>query len=144
MLVGEEAVLTGEARCREDINLPGAQSQLVEEIKKSGKPFTLVVMTGRPLTMEKEIDMADAVLFQFHAGTMTGPAIVDLLFGKTVPSGKLPVTLPRMVGQIPIYYSHKKTGRPASNITFIDDIEVGAAQTSLGFTCYYLDAGDSP
>ncbi len=144
LFVGEEAVLSGEARCRADINLPGAQSELVNEIKKSGKPFTMVVMTGRPLTLEKEVDMADAVLFQFHAGTMTGPAIVDLLFGKAIPSGKLPITLPRMVGQIPIYYSHKKTGRPASNITFIDEIEVGAPQTSLGFTSYFLDAGDTP
>ena len=141
---GEEAVLSGEARCRADISLPGKQTEMLRALKATGKPVVLVIMAGRPLTIPEEVDMADAVLYTFHGGTMAGPAISDLLFGKSVPSGKLPVTLPRMVGQVPIYYAHKNTGRPASNITLIDDIEVGAKQTSIGFTSYHLDAGDSP
>lgn len=141
---GEEAVLSGEARCRADISLPGAQREMLKALKAAGKPVVMVVMAGRPLTIPEETEMADAVLYAFHGGTMAGPALADLLFGKAVPSGKLPVTLPRMVGQVPIYYAHKNTGRPASNITLIDDIEIGAKQTSLGFTSYHLDAGDSP
>lgn len=141
---GEEAVLSGEARCRADINLPGAQQEMLKALKATGKPVVMIVMAGRPLTIPKETEMADAVLYTFHGGTMAGPALADLLFGKAVPSGKLPVTLPRMIGQVPIYYAHKNTGRPASNITLIDDIEIGAKQTSMGFTSYYLDAGDSP
>jgi beta-glucosidase len=104
----------------------------------------MVVMAGRPLTIGTELNNADAVLYAFHGGTMAGPALADLIFGKAVPSGKLPVTIPRMVGQIPIYYAHKMTGRPAQNIDLIDSIPVGATQTSIGFTSYYLDAGDSP
>lgn len=142
--VGEEAILSGEAKCRADISLPGAQSQLIKELKATGKPLVLVVMAGRPLTMGAEIDMADAVLWQFHAGTMAGPALADLVMGKAVPSGKLPVTMPKMVGQVPMYYSHKNTGRPASNITLIDDIPVTAGQFSIGSTSYHLDAGDKP
>lgn len=142
--VGEEAILSGEAKCRADIFLPGAQSQLVKELKATGKPLVLVVMAGRPLTMGAEIDMADAVLWQFHAGTMAGPALADLIMGKAVPSGKLPVTMPKMVGQVPMYYSHKNTGRPASNITLIDEIPVAASQFSIGSTSYHLDAGDKP
>lgn len=142
--VGEEAILSGEAKCRADISLPGAQSQLIKELKATGKPLVLVVMAGRPLTMGAEIDMADAVLWQFHAGTMAGPALADLIMGKAVPSGKLPVTMPKMVGQVPMYYSHKNTGRPASNITLIDDIPVAAGQFSIGSTSYHLDAGDKP
>lgn len=141
---GEEAVLSGEARCRADISLPGAQREMLKALKATGKPVVMIVMAGRPLTIPEETELADAVLFTFHSGTMTGPALADLLFGKAVPSGKLPVTLPRMVGQVPIYYAHKNTGRPASNITLIDDIEIGAKQTSLGFTSYHLDASDAP
>lgn len=144
LFAGEEAVLSGEARCRAEIDLPGKQTEMLKALKATGKPVVLVIMSGRPLTLADEVGMADAVLFTFHSGTMAGPAISDLLFGKAIPSGKLPVTLPRMVGQVPVYYAHKNTGRPASNITLIDDIEVGAKQTSIGFTSYHLDAGDSP
>ncbi len=101
-------------------------------------------MAGRPLTIQKEIDMADAVLYAFHGGTMAGPALADLIFGKAVPSGKLPVTFPRMVGQIPVYYNHKMTGRPAENIVTIHNIPIGAPQTSLGNPSYHYAAGDSP
>ena len=141
---GEEAILSGEAHCRADISLPGAQSELLAALKKTGKPVVTIIMAGRPLTIENDVKQSDAVLFAFHGGTMAGPALADLIFGKAIPSGKLPVTFPRMVGQIPVYYGHKMTGRPASGIVMIDDIPVGAGQTSLGNTSYHLDAGDKP
>lgn len=141
---GEEAILSGEAKCRADISLPGAQKELLRRLKAEGRKVVLIVMAGRQLTIGDEVDEADAVLYQFHGGTMAGPALADVILGRAVPSGRLPVTMPRMVGQIPIYYNHKNTGRPAENITMIDDIEKGAPQFSLGATSYHLDAGDSP
>ena len=142
--VGEEAILSGEAKCRADISLPGAQTELIRQLKATGKPLVLVVMAGRPMTIGKETEMADAVLYHFHAGTMAGPALADLITGQAVPSGKLPVTIPKMVGQVPIYYAHKNTGRPASNMTMMDDIPVAAPQFSIGSTSYHLDAGSQP
>jgi len=144
LFAGEEAVLSGEAHCRADICLPGAQPELITALKKTGKPIVMVVMAGRPLTIGKQIDEVDAVIYAFHGGTMAGPALADLIFGKAIPSGKLPVTMPRMVGQVPVYYAHKMTGRPAEKICLMDNIPVGANQTSLGNTSYHLDAGDTP
>lgn len=141
---GEEAVLSGEARCRADISLPGAQTQMLSELQKTGKPVVTIVMAGRPLTIGEETKNSNALLYAFHGGTMAGAALADLLWGKAVPSGKLPVSFPKMVGQVPVYYAHPNTGRPAANITHINDIPVGTKQTSLGFTSYYLDAGDGP
>lgn len=141
---GEEAILSGEAKCRADISLPGAQRELLRRLKTEGKNVVLVVMAGRQLTIGDEVEMADAVLYQFHGGTMAGPALADVILGKACPSGRLPVTMPRMVGQVPMYYNHKNTGRPAENITMIDDIPIAAPQFSLGSTSYHLDAGDSP
>lgn len=142
---GEESILSGEARSRADISLPGAQKELLAELAKTGKPIVLIVMAGRPIEIYKELPSVDSYLFAFHPGTMGGPAIADLLFGKAVPSGKLPVTYPKMVGQTPIYYNHKNTGRPPhGELGMIDNIPVGATQTSLGHTSYYLDAGDKP
>lgn len=143
--VGEESILSGEAHCLADLNLQGAQSELIAALAKTGKPVVTIVMAGRPLTIGKEVDLSAAVLYNFHPGTMGGPAIADLLFGKEVPSGKTPVTFPKMVGQIPIYYAHNNTGRPAlRNETLIDDIPLEAGQTSLGNTSFYLDAGFEP
>jgi len=144
LFVGEEAILSGEAHCLADISLPGAQAQLIKALKQTGKPLVMVVMAGRPLTIGNQLEQADAVIYAFHGGTMAGAGLADLIFGRTVPSGKLPVTLPKMVGQVPVYYAHKMTGRPAENIILINDIPVGAGQTSLGNTSYQLDAGDSP
>lgn len=141
---GEEAILSGEAKCRADIHLPGAQTELLHRLKAMGKKVVLIVMAGRQLTIADEVAQADAVLYQFHGGTMAGPALADVILGKASPSGRLPVTMPRMVGQVPIYYNHKNTGRPAENITLMDDIAVGAPQFSLGATSYHLDAGDGP
>jgi beta-glucosidase len=143
--VGEESILSGEAHCLADLNLQGAQSDLLAALAKTGKPVVTVVMAGRPLTIEKEVNQSAAVFYYFHPGTMGGPAIADLLFGKEVPSGKTPVTFPKMVGQIPVYYSHNNSGRPATrNEILLNDIPVEAGQTSLGCTSFYMDAGFDP
>ena len=146
MILGEEAILSGEAHCRSNIDLPGCQEQLINAIYGTGTPIVLVIMAGRPITLEKILPKVDAVLFAWHPGTMGGPAITELLFGEACPSGKLPVTFPRNVGQIPLYYGQKNTGRPASDTTYVDinDIEVRAPQTSLGMTCTHLDTHFSP
>lgn len=143
---GEESILSGEAHSRADINLPGGQEQLILELKKTGKPLVLVILAGRPVTLGNIIDKADAILFAWHPGTMGGPAISDVLFGEVSPSGRLPVTWPRAVGQIPIYYNHNNTGRPADKKTFVqlDSIPIGAWQSSLGNNSHYLDLGFTP
>ena len=143
---GEEAIITGEAHCRANIDLPGAQEELILQLAETGKPIILIVMAGRPLTMGNILDKVDAILYAFHPGTMGGPAIVDLLFGNESPSGKLPVTFPKVVGQIPMYYNHKNTGRPPNEKTFvhIDNIPARMWQTSLGNESHYLDAGYKP
>lgn len=113
LCVGESWQLAGEARCRAEIDLPGAQSELVRAIAETDTKLVMVVLAGRPLTIGDEIDLADAVLYAWHPGTMGGPAIADLLTGASCPSGKLPVTFPKRVGQAPLYYNHPRTGRPA-------------------------------
>lgn len=144
--VGEEAVLSGEAHSRADISLPGAQNQLLAALKETGKPVVTVVMAGRPLTIADQVALTDATLFNFHPGTMGGPAIANILSGKVNPSGKLPVTFSKMVGQEPNYYNRKNTGRPhnSKGEMLIDDIPLEAGQTSTGCDSYYLDAGDTP
>ena len=143
--VGEEAILSGEAHCLADLNLQGAQSELISTLAKTGKPVVTIVMAGRPLTIGKETELSSALLYSFHPGTMGGPALADLLFGKAVPSGKTPVTFPKMVGQVPVYYAHNNTGRPATRSeVLIDDIALEAGQTSLGCTSFYMDAGFDP
>jgi len=145
VFLGEEAILSGEAHSLSNINLIGVQSELLKAVKSAGKPVVLVIMAGRPLTIERDLPYADAVLYNFHPGTMGGPAILDLLFGKANPSGKLPVTFVREVGQIPMYYNHNNTGRPApEKVMTLDEIELEAGQTSLGNTSFYLDSGKDP
>jgi len=143
---GEESILSGEAHSLSNIDLPGAQNELIEELASIGKPLVLIVMSGRPNTIQTQIAQSDAVLIAFHGGSMAGPALADLLFGKVSPSGRLPVTWPINVGQIPIYYNHKNTGRPANETTFVqmDKIPVGAWQSSLGNESHYLDIGFRP
>lgn len=143
LFLGEESILSGEAHSRADINLPGAQAELVKSIRATGKPVIAVIMAGRPLTLTNIVDEVDAILFAWHPGTMGGPAIAELLFGLVSPSGKLPATFPRMVGQVPIYYNHKNRGRPPTpeSTVHIDDIDPQAPQTSLGMTAFHLDAG---
>ncbi len=146
VFVGEEAILSGEAHSRAHLDLPGAQKQLVDEVAATGKPVVLVVLAGRPLTIPDVFDKARAVLYAWHPGTMTGPALADLLFGVESPSGKLPVTFPKTEGQIPVYYAHKNTGRPptARKLTLLDDIPLRARQSSLGDAARYLDIGYEP
>lgn len=145
VFVGEEAILSGEAHCLADLHLQGAQSRLIEALAKTGKPLVTVIMAGRPLTIGKEVEESDAVLYAFHPGTMGGPAITDLLFGKVNPSGKTPVTFPKEVGQIPVYYSHNNTGRPATGKeVVISNIQSAVGQSSFGATSYYMDAGFDP
>lgn len=146
MFLGEESILSGEAHCRASIDLPGEQERLIHEIADTGTPIVLVVLAGRPLTLQNIVDRVGAILYAWHPGSMGGPAIADLLFGKESPSGKLPVTFPRMVGQVPIYYSKKNTGRPpsAGEIAHIDHIDGRAPQTSLGMSAFHLDAGFTP
>ena len=143
--VGEESILSGEAHSLANLNLQGAQSQLIKELAATGKPVVTVVMAGRQLVIADEVKISDAMLYSFHPGTMGGPAIADILFGKVNPSGKTPVTFPRMSGQVPIYYAQHKTGRPANPTEMlIDEIPVEAGQTSVGCRSFYLDAGNSP
>ena len=144
VFLGEEAILSGEAHSLADLNLKGAQSELLAALKAAGKPVVATVMAGRPLTIERDLPNCAAMLYAFHPGTMGGPALVNLLFGDVNPSGKTPVTFLRTVGQAPLYYSHNMTGRPYNGETLLDEIPEEAGQTSLGNTSYYLDYGAYP
>ncbi|MBN2214839.1 MAG: glycoside hydrolase family 3 C-terminal domain-containing protein [Bacteroidales bacterium] len=143
---GEEAILSGEAHSRADINLPGAQEELINRLSETNKPLVLIILAGRPITLSNIIDKTDAVIMAWHPGTMGGPAIADVLFGKSSPGGRLPVTWPVTAGQIPVYYNHNNTGRPPDEDTFIpiDSIPVGIWQTSLDNTSHYRDIGFKP
>ena len=142
---GEEAILSGEARCRADLSLPGAQAELLTALKATGKPVVLIVMAGRPLTISDEVAQANAVLYSFHGGTMAGPGLAHILTGQACPSGRLPMTFPKMVGQIPFYYNRHNTGRPAGDKPMlIDDIPVGCEQFSIGASSYWLETPVEP
>jgi beta-glucosidase len=146
LFLGEEAILSGEAHSRANIDLPGAQVQLIEHLSQSTTPLVLVIMAGRPLTLSNVVDKVDSILFAWHPGTMGGPAIAELLVGDAVPSGKLPVSFPRLVGQVPIYYAYKNTGRPATDDGYVpmEKIAQRAPQTSLGMAATHLDTHFSP
>ncbi len=143
--VGEEAILSGEAHSLSRLHLQGAQSELIAEVHKSGKPVVVVIMAGRPLTIERDLANCDAMLYSFHPGTMGGAAIADLIKGKAAPSGKTPMTFLRDAGQAPFYYNHNNTGRPCNGTeTLLEEIPLRAGQTSPGCTSYYLDTGYGP
>jgi beta-glucosidase len=144
--LGEESILSGETHSRADIGLPGNQAQLLAALHGAGKPVIAVIQAGRPLTLSNILDHVDALLFAWHPGTMAGPAIADILFGVESPSGKLPSTFPLMVGQSPIYYNQKNTGRPATPEDFIhmDDLPARMPQSSWGFASFHMDAGYKP
>jgi beta-glucosidase len=110
--VGESANMSGESSSRSDINIPEAQRELLKALFKTGKPIVLVLFNGRPLSITWEDQHANAILDVWAPGTEAGNAIADVLFGNYNPSGKITATFPKSVGQVPIYYSHKNTGRP--------------------------------
>jgi beta-glucosidase len=130
MAIGESAMMSGEAASRASLNLPGVQQKLAEEIKKMGKPIVAVVFSGRPLTINWLDQHADAILEVWFPGTQGGLAIADVLFGDYNPSGKLPMTFPRAVGQIPLFYNMKNTGRPMD--------------PNQKYTSKYLDESNDP
>ena len=110
--VGEAAWMSGEASSRTSISLPGVQEDLIKELMKTGKPVVVVLMNGRPLAIPYLAENCPAILETWFLGTQAGNAIADVLFGNYNPSGKLPISFPRNVGQVPIFYSNKNTGRP--------------------------------
>jgi beta-glucosidase len=146
LFLGEESILSGEAHCRSNIDLPGAQNELIEYLSQSSTPIVLVILAGRPLTIQPIVNKVDSILYAWHPGTMGGIAIAEILFGDACPSGKLPVTFPRVVGQVPIYYAQKNSGRPAAewNFVHIDDVPQRAPQTSLGMAATHLDTHFTP
>jgi beta-glucosidase len=115
MVMGESEMMSGEALARMDIGLPGIQRELVETVLKTGKPIVLVLMNGRPLTLAWESANIPSILEAWQPGTEGGNAVADVIFGDYNPSGRLPATFPYSVGQIPIYYNHKNTGRPGDD-----------------------------
>ncbi|MGJ8592495.1 MAG: beta-glucosidase BglX [Aquaticitalea sp.] len=112
MVLGEHGLQTGEGRSRTDLNLPGVQQELLEEVYKVNKNIVLVLNNGRPLTINWADEHVPAIVEAWHLGTQSGNAIAQVLYGDYNPSGKLPMTFPKNVGQVPIYYNHKSTGRP--------------------------------
>jgi beta-glucosidase len=112
LALGESREMSGEAASRSNIDLPGAQQELIDRIKATGKPFVVVLFNGRPLTLEKVAASSPAILEAWFPGVQAGNAVADVLFGKVNPGGKLPVSFPVSLGQVPIYYNHEPTGRP--------------------------------
>jgi beta-glucosidase len=112
LALGESREMSGEAASRTEIDLPGKQEELLAAIKATGKPVAVVLFNGRPLTLDGVADVAPAILEAWFPGVQAGNAVADVLFGDVNPGGKLPVSFPRRVGQVPIYYNHEPTGRP--------------------------------
>ncbi|MEI6059314.1 MAG: glycoside hydrolase family 3 N-terminal domain-containing protein [Bacteroidota bacterium] len=113
--IGERRDMSGEAKSRSNICIPGVQEDLLKELLATGKPVVVLINAGRPLVFNYTADHAPAILYTWWLGSEAGDAIADVLFGDYNPSAKLPITFPRSVGQIPIYYSHFNTGRPATS-----------------------------
>jgi beta-glucosidase len=104
--------MSGEAAARSTLDLPGKQEDLIRAIKATGKPYAVVLFTGRPLALEDVVGDTPALLEAWFPGVQAGHAVADVVFGKVNPGGKLPVSFPRRLGQVPIYYNHEPTGRP--------------------------------
>lgn len=142
LVLGENANISGEARSRAFLDLPGAQLRLIEEVAAVAPKVVLLIMAGRPLTIGRACELAHAVLYAWHPGTMAGPALAKLLFGDRSPSAKLPISFPRTVGQLPIYYGHKNTGRPAQRD--FEGLPDGNPLDPRGMNSSYLDVQNSP
>ncbi len=113
MAMGEAPDMTGEAKSKSNIHLPGVQEDLIRAVQATGKPVVVLLMAGRPLVFSWTADHVPAIVYAWWTGSQGGNAMADVLYGKYNPSGKLPITFPRSEGQIPIYYNHYNTGRPA-------------------------------
>jgi beta-glucosidase len=131
--LGESSEMTGEASSRTDLELPDVQKRLLAALLKTGKPVVLVLFTGRPLVLKWESENVPAILNVWFGGTQAAPAIADVLFGDVNPSGKITATFPQNVGQVPIYYSHKNTGRPLAEGKWFSK-----------FRSNYLDVSNDP
>ena len=132
MSIGERSNMSGEAKSRSNIHLPGVQEDLVKAILATGKPVVVLINAGRPLVFDWTADHVPAILYTWWLGSEAGNAIADVLFGDFNPSGKLPMSFPRTEGQIPIYYNHFNTGRPATN------------DTDKNYKSAYIDIANSP
>ncbi|MEY4963517.1 MAG: hypothetical protein RLZZ323_836 [Bacteroidota bacterium] len=130
--IGERRDMSGEAKSRSSIRIPGVQEELVQALQATGKPVVVLINAGRPLIFNKIADTAPAILYTWWLGTEAGNAIADVLFGDYNPSAKLPMTFPRDEGQLPIYYNHFNTGRPAPN------------ETTTNYVSAYIDLKNSP
>src|SRR5579864_2012591 len=135
-VVGETADMSGEAHCRVHLSLPGQQQALLDAVAATGRPLVVVLVTGRPLAIPRVAEQASALLLVWHPGIRAGTAVADVLFGDVNPSGRLAVTFPRAEGQIPIYYAHKNTGRPAEG--------AGTLQFDVPYRSTYLDEPNAP
>jgi beta-glucosidase len=133
-VMGERENMTGEAASQTNIDLPGLQKEFLAELKKLGKPIVLVLLNGRPLTLTWENENMDAILEAWWPGTCGGDAIAQTLFGVNNPNGKLPMSFPRNVGQLPLYYNHKNTGRPY----------LGPTDPEQKYKSQYVDVANSP
>ncbi|MBQ8271595.1 MAG: glycoside hydrolase family 3 C-terminal domain-containing protein [Tidjanibacter sp.] len=143
--VGEEQMMSGEAHSLSSLDLQGAQGDMLEALAEVETPLVTVFMAGRPLTIARQVEISDAILYAWHPGTMGGKALANILFGEVSPSGKLPATFPRNVGQIPIYYNHKHTSHRAKGTEGnLDSIPREAYQSVMGHTSSYLDVAPSP
>ena len=132
MAMGEAPDMTGEAKSKSNIHLPGVQEDLIKEIKATGKPVVVLLMAGRPMIFNWTADNVPAIVYAWWLGSQGGNAMADVLYGDYNPSGKLPITFPRSEGQIPIYYNHYNTGRPAKS------------DTDLFYVSAYTDLLNSP
>ncbi|HEY1196104.1 glycoside hydrolase family 3 N-terminal domain-containing protein [Flavobacterium sp.] len=130
--VGERHDMSGEAKSRSDIHLPGVQEDLIKAVQATGKPVVVLINAGRPLVFNWTADNVSAIMYTWWLGSEAGNAIANVLFGDYNPSGKLPMTFPREVGQVPIYYNHFSTGRPAKD------------ENSFNYVSAYIDLKNSP